>query len=342
MIEMMQNVFKAPVSKRPLRMAAMAAVLAGLGFGAVGLWVWQSSAKPPALSAEEYAALYQTPLPMPQTGLGVYHLGHSLKGPDIPAFLSQMADAAGLGGHRYNSQLGWGASLRDHWQGAQAVAGFDDMNHPPAWADPRMALGSGAYDALVLTEMVELKDAIRWHDSSVHLALWAELARAARPDLRIYMYESWHDLSTPDGWLERLDADPQQLWEGTILAEAMTQPSTGIVHVIPAGRVMAALVRHVEALGGVVGMTDRTDLFARNDDGSLDTIHINDVGAYLVALVHFAVIYQRSPVGLPHALVRADGSPATPPDPALAAIMQDIVWSVVRNLPVTGIDPLKE
>lgn len=89
-------------------------------------------------------------------------------------------------------------------------------------------------------------------------------------------------------------------------------------------------------------MTDRTDLFARNPDGTLDTIHINDLGAYLVALVHFAVIYQRSPVGLPHMLTRADGTPATAPDPALAATMQDIVWSVVRALPVTGLDPLKE
>jgi hypothetical protein len=338
----MQTLFKADAAKRPARTKILSALLGALGVCAAGVWAWQVYSHVPALSPDEFAALYQAPLSPPQAGLAVYHLGHSLKGPDVPVFLSQMADAAGFGGHSYNSQLGWGASLRDHWQGGDALAGFTEMNSPPAWADPRIALGSAAYDALVVTEMVELKDAIRWHDSSLHLARWAEFARAARPDLRIYLYESWHDLSTPEGWLERLDTDPEQLWEGTILAEAMAKPATGIVYVIPAGRVMAALVRQVEAQGGVPGMTDRTDLFARNDDGSLDTIHMNDLGAYLVALVHFAVIYQRSPVGLPHALVRADGSPATALDPALAALMQEITWSVVRNLPVTGIDPLKE
>jgi hypothetical protein len=338
----MQTLHTADDAKRPARTRILSALVGALGVCAAGVWGWQVYSRVPALSPDAFAALYQAPLPAPQDGLAVYHLGHSLKGPDVPVFLSQMAAAAGFGGHSYNSQLGWGASLRDHWQGGDALAGFTEMNTPPAWADPRMALGSAAFDALVVTEMVELKDAIRWHDSSQHLALWAEFARAARPDLRIYLYESWHDLSTPEGWLERLDADPEQLWEGTILAQAMAKPATGIVYVIPAGRVMAALVRHVEAQGGVPGMTDRTDLFARNEDGSLDTIHMNDLGAYLVALVHFAVLYQRSPVGLPHALVRADGSPATAPDPALAALMQEITWSVVRALPVTGIDPSKE
>jgi len=306
-----------------------------------GLWAWRNRPTP-KLSAEDFRARYAAPLAAPKAGLSIYHLGHSLKGRDIPVFLIQLADAAGFTGHSYHSQLGWGASLRDHWQGGDALAGFDDMNRPPAWADPRMALGSGGYDALVLTEMVELKDAIRWHESSAHLALWVALARAARPDIRIFLYESWHDLSVSEGWLERLDTDPDILWEGTILAQAMAQPDTGTVYVIPAGRVMAALVRHVEGRGGVPGMTDRTDLFARHPDGTLDTIHINDIGAYLVALAHFAVLYQRSPVGLPHTLTRADGTPATPPPPALAALMQDIVWSVVHNMPVTGIAPLKE
>ncbi len=324
----------------PRRLALLGlAALAGTALTGAARFVWGSA---PKLDATAFAARYAQPLPAPDAGLSLFHLGHSLIGRDIPVFFQQLAEAAGFSGHSYNSQLGWGTSLRDHWQGVDAIAGFDDMNAAPAWADPRLSLESGTHDVLVLTEMVELKDAIRWHESSIHLAKWAMLARAARPDLRIYLYESWHDLSVPEGWLERLDADPSQLWEGALLAEAMAQPDTGTVYVIPAGRVLAALVRHVEGMGGVPGMTDRTDLFARNADGSLDTIHINDIGAYLVALVHFATIYQRSPVGLPHTLTRADGSPATPPDPALAAIMQDIVWSVVQNLPVTGIDPSKE
>lgn len=267
----------------------------------------------------------------------VYHLGHSLKGQDIPAFIQQLAHAMGFDAHGHRLQLGWGASLRDHWQGGSSLAGFAEMNTTPAWADPREALGTGRVDALIVTEMVELKDAIRWHESSAYLARWATFARAARPNIRMYLYESWHDLTTPEGWLERLDTDPATLWEGTILSQAMAEPDTGTIYVIPAGRIMAALVRAVENAGGVDGMRDRTDLFARNPDGSLDTIHINDLGAYLVALAHVAVLYHHDPRGLPYALLRADGTPATAPSETLARLMQDIVWQVVQDLPVTGL-----
>jgi hypothetical protein len=316
----------------------LATAALALGAGAAQFWPRTT----PKLSDADFAARYTQPLSTPDAAWRVYHLGHSLKGADIPSFIAQLAEAAGWPGHSYNSQLGWGASLKNHWEGRAAIAGFDTMNTAPAWADPREALGSGQYDALVLTEMVELKDAIRWHESSVHLARWAALARTARPDVRIYLYESWHDLTTPNGWLERLDTDPETLWEGTILAEAMAQPETGTVHVIPAGRIMAHLVRKVEGMGGVTGMTDRSDLFARNPDGSLDTIHINDLGAYLVALAHVAVLYHIDPRGLPHALTRADGTEATPPSPELARLMQDAVWHVTRALPVTGLVPATE
>ena len=43
---------------------------------------------------------------------------------------------------------------------------------------------NGDYDAIVLTEMVEIRDAIRYFDSPIYLARWAERALAARPALR--------------------------------------------------------------------------------------------------------------------------------------------------------------
>jgi hypothetical protein len=42
------------------------------------------------------------------------------------------------------------------------------------------ALDSGAYDTVILTEKVEIRDAIRRHDSARHLARWAARARVAR------------------------------------------------------------------------------------------------------------------------------------------------------------------
>ena len=99
---------------------------------------------------------------------------------------------------------------------------------------------------------------------------------------------------------------------------------------------MAAVVAEAEA-GGIAELTRREQLFARNPDGSLDPIHPNDLGTYLVALTHYATIYGKSPVGLPNQLSRADGSPATAPSPELARRMQQIVWQVVSAQPLAGL-----
>ena len=106
---------------------------------------------------------------------------------------------------------------------------------------------------------------------------------------------------------------------------------------IPAGQVFARFVRALAARGGVDGLAGPADLFARDAEGEQDPIHLDDLGAYLVALTHYAVLYGRSPVGLPHRLRRADGSAATAPGPAAARLMQETVWEVVTGYPKTGV-----
>lgn len=303
-----------------MRFLLIVALLAGF---AVAAW-WL--ARPKTLSAEDFAARYAEPLPS-QRPQAVYHLGHSLVGRDMPAMLAQLM------GNRFNSQLGWGASLNQHWQGD--VPGFEVENRPPAFRPAREAVQSGDYDAIVLTEMVELKDAIRYHDSARALADWARLARAARPDVRLYLYETWHRLDDPAGWEARIAADLPALWEGQLLRPAMADPAVGTIHVIPAGQVLAALVALIEA-GDVPGLTRREDLFALNADGTTDTIHLNDLGAYVVALTHFATLAGESPEGLPHALQKSDGTPAIAPDLVAARIMQQVVWQVVSGYAASG------
>ena len=108
------------------------------------------------------------------------------------------------------------------------------------------------FDVLVLTESVEIKDAIKYHDSPKYIRKWARAARTANPQTRVYLYEVWHELNDPKGWLERLDEDLGLYWEGVLLAQGLAHGDTGgPVYVIPAGQVMARLVREVEARGGV-------------------------------------------------------------------------------------------
>lgn len=278
---------------------------------------------------------YETPAPTPEGPLRVFHLGHSLVGRDMPAMLAQLAPE----GHRYESQLGWGTSLKEHWQGEAAINGFETENAHDGYRDAREAIGSGEYDAVVLTEMVEIRDAIRYHDSAEYLHRWAELARQGDTRTRLYLYESWHRLDDPEGWLVRLDRDLETYWEGAIVLPELvraTDPARA-VHIIPAGQVMAAFVREIEARGGVGNVTSRESLFARDAEDALDPIHMGDLGAYLVALTHYAVLYKRSPVGLPHVLRRADGTPAQAPMQEVARLMQEVVWDVVRGYGKSGV-----
>lgn len=306
--------------------------LATLAMLAGAVWVLMLR---PAAGPDRLRIAYAQPAPpAAQAGLNVFHLGHSLVGRDMPAMLAQLAGQ----GHAYESQLGWGTSLKEHWEPGETINGFETENDHPRYRDAREAVSSGEYDAVVLTEMVELRDAIRYHQSGKYLAKWAALARQANPDTRIYLYESWHRLDDEEGWLDRLDRDLERLWKPELLAQDLRR-NTPVrpVYLIPAGQVMAAFVRKLEARGGDGPVTGRKDLFQRKDDGTLDPIHINDIGAYLVALTHYAVLYQRSPVGLPYRLTRADGTPADAPPEDVARLMQETVWEVVRTRPETGV-----
>ena len=300
--------------------AVAAVVVAGGAY-----WAWSG---PAGISDDALAGHYATPLTPPGQALPVYHLGHSLVGRDMPAILAQFA------GHDHASQLGWGGSLQGHWTGD--IPGFAEENAHAHFRPAFEAVDSGDYPVVVLTEMVELGDAIRYFDSPEYLALWAKRIRDARPDARIYLYETWHRLDDPRGFLTRIDEDRAALWEGTLLREAKATEGVGTIHVIPGGQVKAAAVRAIEA-GEVPGLTRREDLFGLNPDGSPDPIHFNDPGAYLMALTHYAVIYHRSPVGLPADVLRADGTPVTPIAPETAAAMQRIVWDVVTRYAATGV-----
>jgi hypothetical protein len=286
---------------------------------------------PDQLDEARFDALYDTPLPAPDRPLAVYHLGHSLVGTDMPGMVEQLADAAVGEGHGFNNQLGWGTPMRAHWEPDVEINGFDDSNGPPAYRDAKEALASGEYDALVITEAVEIRDMIKYFDPHDYLRKWAVATWEGNPDARVYFYESWHPLDDPEGWLERIDRDLGLYWEGEILKRSLSYDDVERpIYVIPAGQVMAAFARRVEAEGGIGPIRDRNDLFH-------DQIHYNHYGAYLVALTHYAALYGRSPVGLPHQLRLADGSLADDPGPEAARAMQETVWEVLTTYPPSGV-----
>lgn len=308
-------------------MGSLLAAAGGMGLSALAWRRWRG---PPAAMP----ATVHPPLSAPERIGAIFHLGHSLVGPDMPVMLAQ------LGGHAHASQLGWGTTLKQHWNDGRKMPGYELHAGGMAPVPAHEALASGRFDVLVLTEMVEIRDAIRWYDSPRWLAEWVRLARQGNPAIRVYLYETWHNLDDPAGWLKRIDSDLPDQWLGRVLAPAEARKGTGEIYLIPGGQAMAAVARAAEA-GRLPGTTSREDLFARDDSGRLDTIHMGDLGAYVVALTHWATIWQRNPVGLPHRLTRGDGTDAQSFTDEAAREVQGIVRDVVARVPYSGVSPEK-
>ena len=308
---------------KKLRLKVISAIIAILGV--LGLTrFWQS---PMPLDSTVFNSLYSEPDKVTEGPLKVYHLGHSLVARDMPAMLQQLAGSE----HDYRSQLGWGTPLKAHYEDDVEINGFDEENNHPNFQPAFEAMSTGEYDALIVTEMIELQASIDYFDSHLYLHKWANEARAGNPNIRVFLYETWDFLNVADGWLSRLDSDLPDLWEKEILRRALAlEDNPKPIYIIPGGQVMAKFVRHIESAGGLHGIDNRNDLFT-------DDIHFNDYGAYLMALTHYAVLYQRSPIGLPYALLKADGSPAQNPGQELATLMQQIVWEVVTSYDKTGV-----
>lgn len=283
---------------------------------------------------EALYVIYGTPLPEITKQLKVYHLGHSLVGRDMPAMLKQLAGR----GHDYRSQLGWGAPLKSHWEPDVPINGFKSENAHHYYQDVFKAIDSQKYDAFVLTESVEIKDATKYKDSAKYLAKFTEYIKRNSTETPIYLYESWHKVTDDDGWINRLNTDYQKYWLGEILDQALLINNLETpIYVIPVGQVMSALFTELEATGGAEGLKRPEDIFRQKKDGSPDPIHMNDIGNYLVALVHYAVLYRSSPVGLPYRLRKAKGSLAVAPSKEAAELMQSIVWKVVSSDYRTGL-----
>lgn len=291
------------------------------------------------LSDEEINALYQPVLTPVTQPLNVYHLGHSLVGKDMPVMLAQLAGEK----HQFSSQLGWGATLQSHWDPEIQINGFDSENKHAEYRDPMDAIESQQYDAFVMTEMVEIESAIKYFNSSEYLAKFAAKINNDSPETIIYFYESWHEVTDPAGWINRLDNDLKKYWEDGILLKALAEVNSDnknnniTIYMIPAGQVMSAFFKEVERLGGIGNIKQPEDIFGRKEDGSLDPIHLNDIGNYLVALVHYSVLYRQSPEGLPYELKKADGKNALAPSEKTALLMQKITWDVVKGYPKAGI-----
>lgn len=251
--------------------------------------------------------------------LRVVMSGHSLSDP-IAEPLSDMVRAAG--GPRASVDLSTipGSPMEWRW------------NNAP-WHDVREHMAE--YDVLVLTERVSLSNTLPWHRSREVALDFARLAWERGAQGRggeALLYASWVTRETgpdwagqgadPDvglDWRARLDREMLGWEEIRHHVNANRPDGAPPMRLIPAIAVMAAIDDAIAA--GEGPMTAIDGMFR-------DAIHPSDLGAWMVALTHFAVIYGRDPRGL----TRPAGV-----TPEVAQWVEDLVWQVVTQHPATGV-----
>jgi hypothetical protein len=261
---------------------------------------------------------------MVKLALAILFVGHSLVSPTLPLLFEQVVRRSGTP-ISVDYQVINGSPLSWNWDYSATAEGVDG----------RAAMATGDFDVLVVTEGVPIRLALEWNDAKGAALRWHRLAIDSNPEARTFLYESWHDLrSDPDDnlrddasdltpWRQRLDAD-LALWESIVDSVNAASPADAPkMQLVPAGQGMARLYDAIAA-GTVPGLSSIRDIFS-------DDIHPNTSGFYFVAMVHYAAIYGRSPVGVPHRLVDAWGTPYETPDRPIATRMQEIAWETVRD-----------
>ena len=189
------------------------------------------------------------------------------------------------------------------------------------------------WELLVITEGVPINP-VAINDSKEYLSRYVNNAwnngdnGNGAPTL---LWTTWTNIDDSDGpWRQALN-DHELLWEELMDHANANLPSGATpVYIIPGHRMMMRLYDDIQ-LNLVPGINEIGDLF-------VDTIHLNDLGAYAMAMIHYACVYNESPVGITNVLWPDHLIPDhTIPTPAFASYIQNMVWEIVTNYERTGI-----
>lgn len=259
---------------------------------------------------------------IPPKGLRVLTAGHSFH-VWMPGFLGEIAAAAGIKGHQQVaiSSIG-GSQVIQHW------------NLPEDKNKAKPALIEAKADVLTLSP-IYLPDP--------GIENFVKLGLEHQPDLRITVQEFWLPFDDQALWSTRakgvtINRDAKtiaQLREAHAsyfkamddhVRELNAKFGKTAVFVVPSGQAVLAL-REKLIKGEASGIAKQSDLFT--DPIGHPKEHIKVLAAYC----HFAVLYGRSPVGLPVPRSLAN----SPADEKLTRLLQEVAWEAVIQHPLSGV-----
>jgi hypothetical protein len=259
----------------------------------------------------------------PPKGLRVFTCGHSFHVWVVP-ILSELAKNADIADHQVAgvSSIG-GSTVQKHWD----VADEKNLAKP--------ALREGKVDVLTLSPIWLPDEGIE---------KFATLALEHNPGIRVTVQEYWmpNDEYVPVYPLQTKKMVDHNATDLSELRKAQAHYDHDIeehvkalnqklgkqaVFVVPIGRAVVALREKIVA-GEAPGIASQAELF--RDSWGHPTQPIQALAAYC----HFAVIYKRSPVGLPRPAILAR-NPAW--DDKLNRLLQELAWDAVTKEPMSGL-----
>jgi hypothetical protein len=252
-------------------------------------------------------------------GQRVFYTGHSFH-MFVPGRVDQLAESAGIQGHRTVGRQGIGGSrVIQHWE----LSGGANQ--------ARTALTAGQVDVFTMAAHLEIPDK--------GIENFVDLGLLNNPDLRLLVQASWlpFDATSPE---RRIRDNTER--EATDLALLQTATDTWrrkleaqvddlnrrrrrqSVFIVPVGDAVNVLRRQVKA-GDFPGVAKQADLFRDPIGHGLGHVQA------LAACCNFAAIYGRSPAGLKF------NEPGV--TEAQNAILQRIAWDVVSTYDHSGVKP---
>lgn len=272
----------------------------------------------------------------------VFFSGHSLLDNPLPDWVELIATSRG-GALGWEEQIVLGSPIRVRTKG-------NDPNAPgyPGYglgksksggaidvlselARPTQLAAGEKYQRLVITERNDLLGTIQWEDTAGHLRHFHDRLVEQDATASTLLYQVWPDIdkARADAWLAYVERE-LFVWECVAERVNQTLASEGRrdrVRVVPGGLALAELVERALA-GGVPGITGTRA--ARLDAIFGDQVHLNPVGVYLLAAVHYAALFGSSPVGA-----------AGPPNVHAAAlpVLQQIAWDTVSAHRAGAVQP---
>jgi hypothetical protein len=258
----------------------------------------------------------------PPPGLKVLTAGHSFH-VWMPPLVAEMAKAAGIQGHEQLaiSSIG-GSKVIQHW----------DL--PAAKNKVKPVLESAKADLFTMSPTFLPDPGIE---------NFAKLGLDHNPKIRFTLQQNWVPYEDPAIWLSRerpkqVDRDSKTLAQLRAIHDPYFAMIEGHVKelnariagarivIVPSGEAVLALRAKVIA-GEAPGVRTQSELF-------IDVLgHPGAQIRVLSAYCHFAVIYRRSPVGLP---VNSQLT-KLPEAEKLNRLLQEIAWKVVTEHPLSGV-----